>query len=87
MPSYNPLTNVAKSVYGHLKSHVKWNVLQDQRTLLGHINDDVLLTRKFCWHGPKLDKKGQSNFSWTSHGDQLGESCTQRNVLCQSKAI
>ena len=41
MPSYNPLTNVAKSVYGHLKSHVKWNVLQDQRTLLGHINDDV----------------------------------------------
>ena len=85
MPSYNPLTNVAKSVYGHLKSHVKWNVLQDQRTLLGHINDDV--QESFADMVQNWIRKVNPNFSWTSHGDQLGESCTQCNVLCQSKAI
>jgi hypothetical protein len=41
LPSYSPFLNVSEWIFGHIKSHVQQNNLQNHKTLLLHINDGV----------------------------------------------
>ena len=74
LPSYNPFLNVAKWVFGHIKSHVQREDLQNHRTLLGHINDVIqaVIANMLQDQIREVDR----NFGRASHGERLGESCT-----------
>ena len=41
LPSYSPFLNVAEWIFGHIKSQVQRNNLQNHQTLLLHIGDDI----------------------------------------------
>jgi hypothetical protein len=40
-PSHSQFLNVAEWVFGYIKSHVRWNDLQNHQTLFFYISDDV----------------------------------------------
>lgn len=41
LPPYSPFLNDAYWISRHIKSHVQRNNLQNRRTSLSHINDDI----------------------------------------------
>ena len=81
LPSYSPFLNDAQWVFGHIKSHVWWNDLQDQWTLLGHINDNIQEIIADMVQGWR--REVNQKFSRASCGDELRESHTCCTVLCE----
>ena len=73
-PSYSSFLNVAEWAFGHIKSHTRWNDLQNHQTLLGHINHDVQVMVVDMVQGWIRDVNW--NFGTTSCGEWLGESYT-----------
>ena len=74
LPSFSPFLNVAKLAFGHIKSHVRQNDLQNYQTLLGHIHDEVqaiAINMVQSWL-----REVNQKFDRASRRDLLGESYT-----------
>ena len=72
--SYSPFLNAAKWVFGHIKSHVRHNDLQNHQTLIGHILHDVQSVSADMVQG--WIREVNRNFGKASRGKRLGESYT-----------
>lgn len=74
LPSYKPFPYATKWIFGHIKSHVQWNDLQNHGTLLGHINHHVQAINTNMVQG--WIREVNQNFDRANYGKRLGESYT-----------
>ena len=74
LPSYSPFFNFGRCLFGHIKSHVRWDGPKNNRTILGHINYDAQAIVVDVAQG--WTKEVTQNFARASHEEQLGENYT-----------
>ena len=70
LPAYSPFLNAAEWVFGHIKSHVRRQDLQDQQTLVGAIGDDVRSISADMYEG--WIREVNRNFGRAHQGEELG---------------